>query len=211
MMLKGILIQEVIWIGHDFWNCNPFYRADPRFAPSLCEILLQSNSVSHWLGANLESTLILWLISLWSTFFVLRFMEDEWTKVILLGLHRALYHRYSPSVTTGHLNLWPACPIYQDNKCQAGSSVQPSDKISGKAIHQGHLSDPIYVTIVFKWNEISYIKFYQSWENVIIFIDPAPDWIVKSNLIWLDDFVHANCVQDTWHGRLIKPFSWKIV
>ena len=34
------------------------YRADSRFAPSQCETSSQSNAVSHWLGTNLESTLI---------------------------------------------------------------------------------------------------------------------------------------------------------
>ena len=34
------------------WN-----RADSWFAPSQWEMLLQSNAVSHWLGANLESAL----------------------------------------------------------------------------------------------------------------------------------------------------------
>ena len=32
-------------------------RADSRLAPSQWEMLLQSNAVSHWLGANLESAL----------------------------------------------------------------------------------------------------------------------------------------------------------
>ena len=34
------------------------YRADSRFASSQWEMSLQSNSVSHWLGANLESALL---------------------------------------------------------------------------------------------------------------------------------------------------------
>ena len=34
------------------WN-----RADSRFAPSQWEVALQSNDVSHWLGASLESAL----------------------------------------------------------------------------------------------------------------------------------------------------------
>ena len=34
-------------------------KADSRFAPSQWETLLQSNAVSHWLGANLESALML--------------------------------------------------------------------------------------------------------------------------------------------------------
>ena len=34
------------------------YKADSRLAPSQWETSLQSNAVSHWLGANLESVLI---------------------------------------------------------------------------------------------------------------------------------------------------------
>ena len=34
------------------------YRADSRFAPSQCETSLQSNAISHWLGANLESAMM---------------------------------------------------------------------------------------------------------------------------------------------------------
>ena len=33
------------------------YRADSRFAPSQWETSLQSNAISHWLGASLESAL----------------------------------------------------------------------------------------------------------------------------------------------------------
>ena len=33
------------------------FRADSRFAPNQWETLLQSNTVSHWLGATLESAL----------------------------------------------------------------------------------------------------------------------------------------------------------
>ena len=40
-----------------FTACPELIRADSRFAPSQCETLLQSNAVSHWLGANLESAL----------------------------------------------------------------------------------------------------------------------------------------------------------
>ena len=34
-----------------------FSRADSRFAPSQWEMSLQSNAISHWLGASLESAL----------------------------------------------------------------------------------------------------------------------------------------------------------
>ena len=39
--------------------CNQHHRADSRSAPSQWETSLQSNAVSHWLGANLESALTL--------------------------------------------------------------------------------------------------------------------------------------------------------
>ena len=38
-------------------RCIPSYRVDSRLTPSQCETSLQSNAVSHWLGANLESAL----------------------------------------------------------------------------------------------------------------------------------------------------------
>ena len=36
---------------------NDVLSPDYRFPPSQLEMLLQSNTVSHWLGANLESAL----------------------------------------------------------------------------------------------------------------------------------------------------------
>ena len=44
--------------GYGLGVCYQFGLADSRFVPSQWETSLQSNSVSHWLGANLESTLI---------------------------------------------------------------------------------------------------------------------------------------------------------
>ena len=35
--------------------CYLIYRADPRLVPSQWETSLQSNAVSHWLGASLGS------------------------------------------------------------------------------------------------------------------------------------------------------------
>ena len=45
------------------WGCSfhATVRADSRFMPSQRETSLQSNAVSHWLGANLESALLLWI------------------------------------------------------------------------------------------------------------------------------------------------------
>ena len=47
-------------------NARSQTRADSRLAPSQWETSLQSNVVSHWLGANLESaqqTLVRWFLS----------------------------------------------------------------------------------------------------------------------------------------------------
>ena len=38
-------------------------RTDSRLAPSQWETSLQSNAVPHWLGANLESTLVIYIVS----------------------------------------------------------------------------------------------------------------------------------------------------
>ena len=67
--------NEPLSVGHTRLSCNwvkpassgsmsneecctrSRYRADSRLAPSQWETLLQSNAVSHWLGATLESAL----------------------------------------------------------------------------------------------------------------------------------------------------------
>ena len=38
------------------------FQADSRFAPSQWETSLLSNVVSHWLGVNLESALVLYIL-----------------------------------------------------------------------------------------------------------------------------------------------------
>ena len=40
------------------WALSILNRADSRFVPSQWETSLQSNTVSHWLGTNLESALL---------------------------------------------------------------------------------------------------------------------------------------------------------
>ena len=54
----------------DRWKCltsvhisggRVMYRAGPRFAPSQWETSLQSNAVSHWLGASLKAALYIHL------------------------------------------------------------------------------------------------------------------------------------------------------
>ena len=58
----------------------PELRADSRLAPSQWETLLQSNAVSHWLGANLES-------ALWAVFIMLPNLTPIlWSFVIITHL-----------------------------------------------------------------------------------------------------------------------------
>ena len=49
------------------------YRADSRLAPNQWETSLQSNAVSHWLGANLESAL---LCIIWYSDFRIVFLSE---------------------------------------------------------------------------------------------------------------------------------------
>ena len=43
---------------YNFLITIDYFRADSRLPPSQWETSLQSNAVSHWLGANLESALL---------------------------------------------------------------------------------------------------------------------------------------------------------
>ena len=59
-----ILFKQILYsleVNLTYFRLSQFnmHRADSRFAPSQWETLLQSNRVSHWLGANLESVPIL--------------------------------------------------------------------------------------------------------------------------------------------------------
>ena len=59
----GCLLWIKLWFICYFGHCVDvhdimLYKADSRFAPSQWETSLQSNAVSHWLGANLESALV---------------------------------------------------------------------------------------------------------------------------------------------------------
>ena len=49
------------WDWHYWHDSQLIFRADSRLPPSQWEMSLQSNTDSHWLGANLESPLILLL------------------------------------------------------------------------------------------------------------------------------------------------------
>ena len=49
-------LEAITWSSGD-WVDWWYIRADSRLAPSQWEMSLQSNAISHWLGANLESAL----------------------------------------------------------------------------------------------------------------------------------------------------------
>ena len=49
--------QNDPWVTSLLHQTNDFIRADSRFAPSQWEMPLQCNGISHWLGANLDSSL----------------------------------------------------------------------------------------------------------------------------------------------------------
>ena len=51
-LVQTVSTKFPLWQSICLW-----YRADSRLAPSQWETSLQSNAVSHWLGANLESAL----------------------------------------------------------------------------------------------------------------------------------------------------------
>ena len=61
-------VTKPVSFVHNFFTfykiTKTYFRADSWFAPSQWETSLQSNAVSHWLGANLESALYVdWWIS----------------------------------------------------------------------------------------------------------------------------------------------------
>ena len=59
---QGCVQAAWLYRGSPVYNWTFLYsinRADSRLAPSQWDTSLQSNAVSHWLGTNLESTLII--------------------------------------------------------------------------------------------------------------------------------------------------------
>ena len=67
----------VFIVYHNTMNndSEDYFRADSRLAPSQWETLLQSNTISHWLGANLETALIFG----WITICLLAVLCKSWT------------------------------------------------------------------------------------------------------------------------------------
>ena len=62
LILKWSLLLSVFFLlvsaSTDIVKLKPLHRADSRLVPSQWETSLQSNAISHWLGANLESALL---------------------------------------------------------------------------------------------------------------------------------------------------------
>ena len=89
-------MDEMTWAAVIFESVER-YRADSRLAPSQWETLLQSNTVSHWLGANLGSALnvLPWLsLSSCLLFYVQRclpvYMESSPCQSVCLGVGEAV-------------------------------------------------------------------------------------------------------------------------
>ena len=66
-----VTLKDMSKMTHDKaqQNTNYIYRADSWFAPSQWQTSLQSNAVSHWLGANLESALYICVHNSWDVLF----------------------------------------------------------------------------------------------------------------------------------------------
>ena len=61
LIMQGKCEKQPYWVSNwdTILSAIGYYRADSRFVPSQWETSLQSNAVSRWLGANLESALVL--------------------------------------------------------------------------------------------------------------------------------------------------------
>ena len=63
-----------------------YYRADSRFAPSQWETALLCNNVSHWLGASLESVLLLLMAKGITTHIIINTTYSPWGKSMLSNM-----------------------------------------------------------------------------------------------------------------------------
>ena len=67
------------------------FRAHSRFAPSQWETSLQSNAISHWLGADLESALYIGQLRAFITTHIIGFHESNNTELYILLLAKHIY------------------------------------------------------------------------------------------------------------------------
>ena len=93
------------------------YRADSRLVPSQWETSLQSNAVSHWLGANLESALDYYDKFVAVELHCRTFQSISWSSATILHSHVTPLRQMFTSVgcrailLQSHCNLWP---LFQD-------------------------------------------------------------------------------------------------
>ena len=80
---RFILHHNILWV---------YSRADSRLAPSQWETSLQRNSISHWLGANLESA----LYSITYSMTVIKVEHIDYTWILQMTTHSSPFHTLSP-------------------------------------------------------------------------------------------------------------------
>ena len=93
--------------------CHGTHRADSKLAPSQRETFLQSNTVSHWLGANLKSALHSCDITVMDTLNWCLFDVDP----CFFAIWVCTYHKSRVSCQKGptsHAYAWPIGPFWQD-------------------------------------------------------------------------------------------------
>ena len=91
------------------------YIADSRFVPSQWETSLQSNGVSHWLGANLESALMHACTPTCK--------QDAFACLMIsnVSMYPGFYTKGRPLVKSNlicpsdKLSWWPDCPVLNNN------------------------------------------------------------------------------------------------
>ena len=114
-------IQPLVWFNFAYNHVsNSIFRADSRLVPSQWETLLQSNAISHWLGAYLESTLILYMHNILNMGTIYEYLiclltQDNVTTALLIFMEfrlRSKYHLWNgggggggPGVAFSHAQM----------------------------------------------------------------------------------------------------------
>ena len=101
------------------WN-HLWHRVDSRFAPSQWDTSIQSNAVSHWLGANLESTLLVKHAPSIGQFYLVTKLHRCWN-------HMGVWHN---SVLLSGYNVTIKCniDIWSKNNGRYGPFQERSNK-----------------------------------------------------------------------------------
>ena len=100
--------------------CRMKYKAASRLAPSQRETSLQSNAVSHWLGANLEAFLEIYFETLFQALFLIKpdqldpWFKDHWTSKRTAFSGRVKpFHRMTSS--NGHITALLAPALWWES------------------------------------------------------------------------------------------------